>query len=116
MGADHPETQAFLGGSGPFPAPPSLVGSVRMSLIAFLLAAAVATEAPPAAGPEEPKDEMVCRREAATGSKRMEKICRPKAVVEAEAAERERNSRVNRRLLASDRGVRPRGDISNLPR
>lgn len=87
-----------------------------MSLIALLLAAAASTEAPAANPPNEPKVEMVCRREVSTGSKRMEKICRPKAVMEAEAAERERNSRVNRRLLASDRGVRPRGDIANTPR
>lgn len=87
-----------------------------MSLIALLLAAAVSTEAPAASEPQELKVEMVCRREVSTGSKRMEKICRPKAVVEAEAAERERNSRINRRLLASDRGVRPRGDVVNLPR
>ncbi|MCC7267202.1 MAG: hypothetical protein IT546_07645 [Caulobacteraceae bacterium] len=87
-----------------------------MSLIVVLLAAAVSSEAPAASQPEEPRVEMVCRREVTTGSKRMERVCRPKAVVEAEAAERERNSRVNRRLLASDRGVRPRGDVANIPR
>lgn len=87
-----------------------------MSLIALLLAASVSTEAPVASEPADEKVEMVCRRETATGSNRVKKICRPKAVIEAEAAERERNSRVNRRLLASDRGVRPRGDIANTPR
>lgn len=87
-----------------------------MSLIALLLAAAISPDAPIASEPETAKVEMVCRREADTGSKRIKKTCRPKAVVEAEAAERERNSRVNKRLLASDRGVRPRGDIANLPR
>jgi len=84
-----------------------------MSLIVLLLATAVGTEAPAAA---EPGDEIVCRREVVTGSKRMEKICRPKAVVEAEAKDRDRNARMNRRLLASDRGVRPPGGIANTPR
>lgn len=87
-----------------------------MSLIALLLAVSVSTDVGAGSQPAEANVEMVCRREAATGSKRMEKICRPKAVVEAEAKERATNARVNRRLLASDRGVRPRGDISNSPR
>lgn len=87
-----------------------------MSLVALILAAAVSTDAPVASEPVEPKVEMVCRREAATGSKRMEKTCRPKALVEAEAKERASNARVNRRLLASDRGVRPPGGIANTPR
>ena len=87
-----------------------------MSLIALLLAAAISPNAPVVNAPETAKVEMVCRREADTGSKRMKKTCRPKAEVEAEAADRERNSRVNKRLLASDRGVRPRGDIASVPR
>lgn len=80
-----------------------------MSLLALMAAALIAGEAPATTAPtvtpvevDAPKEEVVCRRERATGSNRMEKVCRTKTQVQAERDTREK--RFGPGLSAADRG------------
>lgn len=79
-----------------------------MSLLALLAAALVTGEATAAGAPappveaNAPKEEMICRRERATGSNRMEKVCRSKTQIQAERDAREK--RLGPGLSSADRG------------